>query len=405
MIALAWRNLWRQPHRTWLTLFAIAFACLVMVFLLALQVGTYSSMEDNTMRLFDGYAQVQRPGYLNDPGIRKSFSYSEGMARSLETVPGVGAVAARAQTYALLSHGTRSLAVMIVGVQPKKERQVSRIPATVRSGHYLHGADRGEVVLGATLARNLGVGPGAHVTLLGVGHDGSIAADVLTVTGVFASGLREIDRHMAEMPLTRFQADFAMPNQANVLAISGASLSAINRAIPAIRQRLGKSGVVVRDWGALEPGLRDAILLDASTSMLWYVTLVVVVIAILLNTLLMSVLERTREFGILLALGMRPSAAGRMVWLEIVMLMALGLALGVAVGAVVVQWFAVHGLALPGAQGVFARWGLPGLIYPRLTAFSLLAGPAAIAGIGALAGAWPWRRLRKLEPVAAMRSV
>ncbi|MEJ2632358.1 MAG: ABC transporter permease [Acidihalobacter sp.] len=403
MIALAWRNLWRQPRRTLLTLLAIAFACLVMVFLLALQVGTYASMKDNTMRLFDGYAQVQPRGYLDDPGIRKSFGHAGELARSVARVPGVTAVAARAQTYALLSKGSRSLAAMVVGVDPAAERRVSRIASTLRAGRYLR-PDTAEIVLGQALARNLGVAVGDRVTLLGMGRDGSVAADVLTVAGIFSSGVKDLDRQLAEIPLRRFQGDFVMPDMANVLALSGASLDAVNRALPAIRRAAGQKGLSVRSWGELEPGLKNAIQLDASTSMLWYVVLVVVSVAILLNTILMSILERTREFGILLALGMRPMTAARMVWLEILMLLAVGLTLGIGLGAAAAGWYAVHGLVLPGAEGVFAQWGLPGRMYPQLTPFSLLAAPAAIACFTALAGVFPLLRLRRLEPVAAMRA-
>lgn len=404
MIALPWRNLWRQPRRTLLTLLAIAFACLVMVFLLAVQVGTYASMEDNSLSLFDGYAQVQAPGYRDDPDLRKSFAAAEAQTQELAGIPGVGAVAARAQTYALLTGASRSLAALVVGVEPDSERRVSRIAATVRQGRYLAVPDAAEAVLGEALARNLGVKVGDRVTLLGSGRDGSVAADVFTVVGISASGVSELDRNLAEIPLARFQADFAMPGQVHALVLSGASLAAVEAALPEVRRAAAAKGLATLAWGDLEPGLRDAIRLDAGTSSFWYVALIVVVVAILLNTILMSILERTREFGILLALGMRPVAVGRMVWLEIMLLVGLGLAAGIALGAAGAGWYAVHGLALPGAEGVFAQWGLPGLIYPRLTAFSLLAAPAAIAVCTALAGLYPFLRLNRLEPVAAMRT-
>jgi putative ABC transport system permease protein len=405
VIALAWRNLWRQPHRTLLTVSAIAFACMIMVFLLALQVGTYAGMEDNSLSLFDGYAQVQQNGYLDNPDINKSFALPDALIQEISRFPGITAVAARAQTYALLTRTNtqRSMAAMIVGVQPDAEQRVSRIASTISDGRYLQD-NAAEAVLGEALARNLDVRPGDRVTLLGMGRDGSVAADVLTVVGLFSSGVKDLDRQLAEIPLARFQTDFAMPGEVHALIISGPSLASVDRGLPALRRLTEQKNLRALSWGELEPGLRDAITLDASTSMLWYVVLVVVVIAILLNTILMSILERTREFGILLALGMRPSAVGRMVWIEILLLLLLGLAAGIAVGASAAGWFAIHGLALPGAEGAFAQWGLPGRIHPKLTAFSLFAAPVVIAAFTAAAGVVPFLRLRRLEPVAAMRA-
>jgi putative ABC transport system permease protein len=405
MIALAWRNIWRQPHRTLLTVSAIAFACMLMVFLLSLQVGTYAGMEDSTLSLFDGYAQVQQRGYLDNPDINKSFAQSASLAQDIGRIPGITVVAARAQTYALLTRANtqRSMAAMIVGVQPEAEQRVSRIASTISDGRYLRD-NAAEAVLGEVLARNLDVRIGDSVTLLGMGRDGAMAVDVLTVVGLFSSGVKDLDRQLAEIPLVRFQSDFAMPGEIHSLVISGSSLASVDSDLPALRRLTEGENLQVLSWGELEPGLRDAIRLDASTSMLWYTVLIVVVIAILLNTILMSILERTREFGILLALGMRPSAVGRMVWIEILLLLLLGLAAGIAIGASAAGWFAVHGIALPGAEGAFAKWGVPGRLYPKLTVFSLFAAPAAIAVFTAAVGLVPYLRLRRLEPVAAMRS-
>jgi putative ABC transport system permease protein len=405
VIALAWRNLWRQPRRTLLTLAVIVLAGVVTVFLLALQSGSYATMKDNTLGVFDGFAQVQQPEYLDDPGMRRTIARPEQLAQEIERFDGVSAVAVRGATYALLSRGQHSIGAFVVGVQPKVEARVSSIARSVRKGDYLSSGDAAEVVIGQALARNLGVGVGEQITLLGMARDGSVAADVLAVRGIFESGVNALDRQLAELPLARFQADFAMTGLANMLVVSGRGLTRVQDALPAIRRLAEPQGLAVRSWNELEPGLEAAIRLDASTSMLWYVSLVVVVVVLLLNTLLMSVLERTREFGVLMALGMRDGAIGRMVWLELLLLLAIGLGAGMALGGGLVAWYGVHGLALPGTEGVFAQWGLPGRMYPQLTAFSLFTGPAAIALATVVAGVFPYLRVRRLRPVSAMRAV
>jgi ABC-type lipoprotein release transport system permease subunit len=405
VIALAWRNLWRQPRRTLLTVAVIMLAGIVTVFLLALQVGSYATMKDNTLGVFDGFAQVQQPKYLDDPGMRRTIARPEQLAREIERIDGVSAVALRGATYALLSRGQHSVGAFVVGVQPKVEARVSSIARSVRTGSYLSPGDAAEAVIGRALARNLGVGVGDRITLLGMARDGSVAADVLTVRGIFESGINALDRQLVELPLARFQADFAMAGLANMLVVSGRGLTRVQDALPAIRRVVEPQGLAVRAWNELEPGLAGAIHLDASTSMLWYVSLVVVVVVLLLNTLLMSVLERTREFGVLLALGMRDGAIGRMVWLELLLMLGIGLGAGMALGGGLVAWYGVHGVALPGAEGVFAQWGLPSKMTPQLSAFSLLTGPAAIALVTSVAGVFPYLRIRRLRPASAMRAV
>jgi len=404
LVGLAWRNLWRHPRRTVLNVISMAFASLVMVFLLSFQLGTYATMKENILRILDGFAQVQPPDYKDNPDIRKVIAQPAAMLKRLQTIEGVGAAAPRARSYAILSNGEKSVAAAVVGVDPVQEIHVSRLNHTIRQGRYLHSDDAAVIVLGSSLARNLHVGVGDTVSMLGQARDGSVAADVFKVIGIFHTGTPEIDRQFAEIPLSRFQASFAMDSAVNLIVLSGPTLAGVTHALPRVRKALADTQLHVYDWQALQPGLDAAISLDLNTSMLWYVSLVVVVVFIILNTLLMSVLERTREFGVLLAVGMRPSLLGRMIWLELGLLALLGLAVGMLIGSGATLVYAHIGINMPGSETFFAQWGLPGKLYPRLSLLSLTAGPGVMVACVLLAGIFPYRRVRKLEPVAAMRS-
>ena len=287
----------------------------------------------------------------------------------------------------------------------ERERRVSTLAATVREGRYLQPGDSAAIVLGDALARNLRLKLGDRVTLLGSALDGTIAADSLTLVGIFHTGIGDLDRQIAEMPLARFQDSFAMGGAANTIALVGPSLGAVNAALPAMGRLAGTQGLTVEDWGGLQPGLKQAITLDFATSMLWYVSLVVVVVFIILNTLLMSVLERTREFGMLMAIGMRAQLVGRMLWMELVLLALMGTLAGTILGGGLALWFGHVGIAVSAFAGLMAQWGLPGRLYPSVSAASALVGPAVIVASVALAGLIPMRRIRRLEPVAAMRAV
>jgi putative ABC transport system permease protein len=405
IVALAWRNLWRRPRRTWLSVAGLAFTAAFVIFMPSLQNGSYRAMINNTLHLYDGYAEIERPGYREEPDIRDGITGVSELLESLRRIKGVGPVSARASAYVLLSAGERSFGAQIVGVQPETEARVSTVARNVTAGRYLDEADDGQVVLGATLARNLRVGVGDRVTLLGTGQDGSLAADSLTVVGTFTAGIGDLDRLTAEMPLHRFQDTFSMPGQAHTIVLGSAGLTGFSPLLESVRAVAAPKGLEVLDWQQLQPGLWQAILLDASTAVLIYVAMVVVVTFTLLNSLLMAVLERTNEFGVLMALGMRPMRIGWMVWLETVLLLAMGLGIGMALGYAVSDYYGHSGIEFGQTQEIFGKFGLSGAMYPRVNALTLLAGPAVIALGTLVAGLFPFWRVYRLQPVAAMRAV
>jgi ABC-type lipoprotein release transport system permease subunit len=402
--ALAWRNLWRQKQRTLLSLLSIAIVSALLVFMLSLQFGVYGTMMEATLHIFDGYAQFQPPGYADDPALDRVIISPERLVREALAIDGVTTAARRVNGFAILGNGERSFGAAVVGVDPESEARTSTIAATIVSGRYLRATDRDAAILGDTLARNLNVPLGGRLTLLGSARDGSVAADVLKVVGIYHSGVPGLDQSIMEMPLKRAQETFAMHGSVTTIALGGPSLETVNGALPAL-DRLGKrNGLAVLDWTALEPGLRDAIALKYATTMLFYLTLVVVVAFIILNTLLMSVLERTREFGMLLAIGMRPRLIGQMVWLELLGLALMGCVIGVAVGGGVTLWFEHYGILYRGMEKLLAQMGMPSRLYPILTPLSASAGPGALLLAIGLGGIVPYLRVARLTPASAMRS-
>lgn len=404
MFALAWRNLWRHPRRTWLNLSAMAFAAVVTILMLALQVGTYNELIDRALKVVHGHAQVRPTGDEDSTVPCGLIRDAAAVAALVGRTPGVAHASARALGYALLSSAERSYAAEIIGVDPASEPKVSTLPGSIRTGRFLAGQEADEIVLGATLAKNLKVSPGDSVTLLGMARDGSVAADSLRVVGVFETGTRELDRGLAQMPLGRFQATFAMPGAAHAIVVTTPSLAALDSTLAALGDRLAGRNLAVLGWDRLAPGLKQAIELDAGTAMILYAGLLVVVVFSLLNSLLISVLERTREFGVLLGIGMAAGKLGRLVWLETILLASLGVGLGLLLGGAVTAYYARYGLHLEGIDAVVAQWGLPDRLYPEITPFTLLTGPVVLFVGVSLAGIMPVLRIRRLKALEAMRS-
>ena len=402
ILSLAWRNIWRQPIRTALSVLGMAFTSMLLVFMASFQFGSYDTMKESMLQFTDGHGQFQPEGYKDDPEISKVIADPGALLADLSEVPGVIAATARAGGFALLANGERSFAALIMGIDPVNEPKVSSLSDRVDEGRALAPGDTQAIVLGRGLVRNLRLELGDPVTMLGSGMDGSVAADVLTLVGIFETKVPEIDRTIAQMPLGRFKDTYLMEGAVNTIAVAGDTLRDVVRADARLKSIAGDHGVLFLGWSELRPDVEESIRLDMSTSMLMYSTLVIVVVFIILNTLYMSVLERTREFGVLLAIGMTPGRIGRMVWLEITFLSLVGNGVGMALGIALTAYFQQVGIGIESMDEVYAEWGLPSRFYPAMTPFRVLLGPTVLISAIVLMGIVPYRRALGLDPVEAM---
>jgi putative ABC transport system permease protein len=402
---LAWRNLWRHGRRTWLTVGAMIFCNALLVFLISFQLGTYSMMIEGNLNVLTGHLQVQQKDYNDDQKIRQSVPEGIALAADLRDKTGIKNMAARASTFALASSEDRSFGIQILGVQPEFEPALSTLPGLVTSGRYLKDDTSEEIVIGSVLARNLKIGLGQELTFLGSGRDGSFAAGIATVVGIIDSGISEVDRSIAQIPLEYFQSIFSMDGQIHSIVVDVDELTGVAGAKQVLEGLIQNPELVVLDWDQLQPGLKQAIQADMFSAFVTYAVLIVLVAFGVLNTQLMSVLERTREFGVMMALGLRPGGLARLVLLETAVMSLLGLALGCLLGSLITLYFQHYGLYIPGMEEAMDRYNLPGRLYPQLSIISALAGPVIVFIGGMLAAMYPAMRLFTLQPVAAMRAV
>ncbi|MCZ6723806.1 MAG: FtsX-like permease family protein [Gammaproteobacteria bacterium] len=405
-LRLAWRNLWRYKRRTWLTVGAMIFSNALLVFSVSLQFGSYDMMINNTLQAFTGHIQVQHEGYQEDPKMRRVVADIVAMADDLRSALGSNEVAARGAGFALASSTDRSYGLQILGVEPGFEPNVSTIPGLVKQGRYLNNDSYDEIVIGSVLARNLKVALGDEITFLGSGRDDSFAAGVAKIVGIFETGSADIDRNMAQVSLAYFQDSFAMEGSGHSIVLRAENIDGV----PALRARVedqvaGNDKLVVLDWETLQPGLKQAIRADMTSAWFMYSVLIVLVAFSVLNTQLMSVLERTREFGTMMALGLKPSRLARLVMTETALMAGLGLAIGVLTGFIITYYLSVVGFSYPGMEEMAARFNLPDRMYPSVSMLSLVLGPGIVALGCLLAAVYPALRLYVLLPIEAMRAV
>jgi ABC-type lipoprotein release transport system permease subunit len=403
---MAWRNLWRHGKRTWLTVGAMIFSNSLLIFAISLQFGSYEMMIDNSLQAFSGHIQLQHPSYLEQPKMRYAIDDIDALAQQLRDELGLTSISARASGFALASSAERSYGLQLLGVDALHEPGVSTLPGLISRGRYLQPGAREEIVIGSVLARNLRIEPGDELSFLGSGFDDSFAAGVVTVVGIFESGNADLDRSVAQVNLAYFQDSFAMGSAGHSIVIRAAQVDDVDALMTRVNSDLpGPEKVVARHWDELQPGLRQAIRADMTSAWFMYTVLIVLVAFSVLNTQLMSVLERTREFGTMMALGLRPARLGLLVMLETGMMTGLGLLLGIALGAAITAYLSVVGFSYPGMAEMAVKFNLPERMYPAISALSLSLGPVIVACGSLLAAIYPALRLNRLLPIEAMRAV
>lgn len=403
-VLLAWRNIWRNPRRSILTMLAIIFATTLLVFMLSFQFGAYDDMIDSSVRLSTGHIQVQQVGYQDRPAVRKTVDGPETIKKRLSSIDGIEAVSFRSESFVLLNAEKRSKGLMVTGVKAEDEMRLSSLPGQVVRGGYLAEKDSGVGVIGALAARNLKLDVGDECVYLGQGRDGSVAASALEIKGIFKTGIEQYDRAAMQIPLADFDTIFSMGGSVHRIMVTVDQLSQVPRIAALARELPETQGLAVLTWEELNPGLKQSIELDLISGIVMYMILVVVVAFSILNTFFMAIFERKKEFGVLMSIGMKPRRLVKLMLMESMSMTLAGLMIGVVFGIGCTMLGSVYGISIGDSGEFMAQYGIPERLYPTLSWASVLVGPILIWVVTFITALIPVIRIPRMSPVEAMRS-
>lgn len=401
---LAWRNIWRNPRRSILTILAIVFATGLLVFMLSFQLGSYEDMIDSSVQLSSGHFQIQSPEYNNRQEMHLTIAAPDNLLPQVLQQPGVRGAAIRSEAFALAAGRVRTRGAQIMGVDPEREHGLSSLSGQIIAGRYLQPQDTDTAIIGTLLAQRLQLALGEECTLLGQGKDGSIAATVVRIVGIFKTGIDVYDRSTLLMPRPLFNDVFTMGDSAHRIVVIMDHLGEINPTLEALKNTPVFQDLNLLSWDQLIPGLRQSIELDLISGVIMYLILVIVVAFSILNTFFMAIFERTREFGVLLSIGARPARLVRMILLESMTMTCLGISLGMFLGGLVTIYFTKYGIGFGEAGELFAQYGISERLYPQLSLLTLCTGPVIIFIITFITALIPALKIPALKPVEAMRA-
>ena len=410
---LAVRNLIRQRRRTLLSGAAMVVGMALLVFSRALAEGGHEDWIDAGVRLGSGHVSVQAPEYRRQRTIEHRLSSAdrqaiEGALAEPDVARRIVAEAPRLTVQGLASSASSALPVGVTGVNPNAEQGFSLLPERLEAGRYLEPDDRLHAYVGARLAERLDLEPGDRFVLTAQDESGEIVGQMARVVGTFRTGIPEADEALVQIPLRTAQEWLGVPGGVTSIDLLLESSRAVRPVLASLETTLGeRSGSVVPlDWREAQPELDAAVRMDDWADYVFHVILFGIAALAIINTILMSVMQRTREFGVLRALGLRRAEVGRLVFAEGMLLTIVSGLAGMVLGLAVVWLFFRDGLdfsSLMKEEMTAAGVVIDPVIVPRFHPTQIAQSLFFILSIGILASIYPAWRATRIDVAEAMK--
>ena len=403
---MAWRNLWRNPRRTALALSAIGLSVMLVLAYTSILRAYGEWIVETITGPMVGHVQAHAPQWRKDRLMDRTLRGVDAQLTELRRDPDVASAMARVYAPALAARGQEGFAVMVMGIDSAAESGPARLLTDAAEP-----LQEREAFMGRQLAELMDVQAGDEIAVVGQGVDGSLANDLFTVKAVVATSVDLINRQGILIQLSAAQTLFAMPDEAHEIVIHARHPETASTLARRIAGATVFAGTEVLDWQTLAPEMVTLVRMTDLAGLLVLVLVFIAAAAGVANTMVMATFERTREFGMLLALGTHPARLMRLVVAESIALGVVGAVMGSLIGIALVvmthrtgidySWLAGGGPSELSFAGL--RFSLR--FYPTLGVMDVARAIVAVCVTSLLAAAWPALRASRLQPVTALRGV
>ena len=412
LLRMAWRNVWRNWRRTVIAATAIALGLTFILMFDGMLGGMNEALYGNTVKLQGGHVQVHAPGFrekanrlpllpLVDPGAAVEAALAQ---------PEVVAVAQRIETGGMVSSREGTMSVAITGIEPEQEAPVSLVAENVVQGRWLEGNDEDVLLIGAALAERLEVTVGDRVTLVGRATHQQMRRRTMTIVGIYDLGIPEVEKSLVYVSLLEAQTLFGLRDQATEVAVH---LEQVGQEPPVVETlQTALPGYEVDAWDTLDPSMKQMMEMEAQIMDIFGLIILLIAGVGILNLMLMAVFERTREIGLLAAMGLKRRETVVLFLLEGVLIGLLGALAGSVLGGVIGAYYGRVGIdwmAMYGGVDVSEYSELIGLmgdrLYLRIGIGVLVERALTVGVIAALASLYPAWQASRREPAEALHYV
>lgn len=344
-VKLAWRSLWRNRRRTLITVSSIAIGTAIAVFFISMADGMYKKIVDSAVKMNAGHMTIQDPDYGSAPSIDLYVPSVEAIKKAVDGIEGIALVKTLIICRAMVATAGGSTGAAMIGVDADVEKTVSPIADHIVSGRYIRNHDERGVVVGINLAKRLKIEPGNKLVVTTNDTGGVMVSEMLRVTGIFSSGMEEADGYLVQVPLDVARRIVRLgPDMSTQVGLILKDPERTDSVIKEMETRLSGQGVAVLAWQEIMPDLASFIAVDKGSNYVFQGIIIFLIGFTILNTILMSVLERSREFATLLAIGTSPGLLRLQVLIESVFIGIIGTGLGLIIGGGISYYFQIYGI-------------------------------------------------------------
>ena len=366
--------------------------------------GTYANMINNSVRFYTGYAQIHKSGYWEEKSLDNSFSLTEDVEKHLEANELIVAMVPRIESFSLVSFGEKARGAMLIGIDPDKENELTFLKEKLVEGHYL--TEKGNsLIIGQGLAEYLNVQTGDTLALIGQGYRGMNAVGKYGIKGIIETPIAAFNDQAVYMSLSEAQYYFGMENQITNLALDVHDFNRLDKLKSEIGNRIDSSFYEVMTWQEMMPDLVQQIELDYASGKIIHYVLYIIIGFGMFGTILMMARERTYEFGILVAIGMRRGRLKLLSIAEMIMLSFGGVALGMIISFPLIAFLHFNPILLSGELAeTYEKFGIEPVINFSLSSMIFVDQAVVILILSLFLGIYPVLHIGRLKVVKAIRS-
>ena len=407
IVRLAWRSIWRNRRRTLITIISIGFGLACTVFFIAIGEGVYTQLIDQVVRMQAGHITMENPSYREAPAIDLWLKAPESLRFQIEKLPQVERTKLIIMGQGIARSGSGDVSATLMGIEPSVELDTSPLVRHIVEGRYLDDQDGPWVVIGSDLAKRLKLEVGKKMVLTTNDAAGNLVDVLCRVRGIFQTGSVELDGYFIQSSIDFARRLFGLPEEGAtqvgvVLRIPEAQESVLQET----RRMVAKQDIAVLPWQEIIPEIASYIKLDKGSNLIFQAILVFLILFTIFNTIFMSVLEREREFAVLLALGTKPVLLRLQILMESVYLGLIGCALGLLVGGLAAWAAQVWGIDLRSLleEGfTISGFAVSAKMHARVTIGLLLGTAGLVFGATLILSLIPMRRATRLSIVDQLR--